>query len=85
MIINKTTCHVQTMSTHPNDNWMGDDWALVPERLKSKAVEYAPYCSLVWDDEELVDIIDTGRPPVPEPEPASEELLNIMLGGGSDE
>ena len=86
MIINKTTCHIQSISTHPNDNWMGDEWALVPAQLQTKALQYAPYCKLVWFDGELVDIVDNGtRPPVPEPEPSPEELINLMLGGDLNE
>ena len=85
MIINKTMYQVQIISTHPNDNWMGDDWALVPPELEAKARELAPYCELVWDGEELADIIDNGlRPPEPEPEPTVGELLNLILGGESN-
>ena len=86
MIINKTTYQVQTMSTHPNDNWMGDGWALVPPQLESKARELAPYCNLVFDGDTLIGITDNGeRPPVTEPEPTAEELLNLILGVNCNE
>ena len=57
MIINKTTYQVQTMSTYPDTNWMGDEWALVPAQLQTKVLQYSPYCELVWFDGELVDIV----------------------------
>lgn len=81
MIINKTTYEVQTMSSHPDDNWMGGDWAIVPETLHKKAEAFTPYCILVWSGDALVDILESGtRPPVPEPEPSADELLNLLLG-----
>ena len=89
MIINKTTNQVQTMSTYPNTNWMGDEWALVPPELESKAWEFAPYCNLVFDGDELTDITDNGeRPPEPEPEPVVDlaQIANEMkdLGAAFD-
>ena len=30
MIANPITGEVQSLSTHPNDNWMGAPWLLVP-------------------------------------------------------
>lgn len=59
MIIHKTNYAIQTMSIHPNENWMDDDWILVPTELESKATQYAPFCTLVINkNEELTDIID---------------------------
>ena len=58
MIINKTTKQVQTMSTHPNDNWLGDEWSLVPPELHAKALEFAPFCDLTFDGDTLTDITD---------------------------
>jgi len=82
MIINKTTYQVQTISTHPNDNWMGNEWALVPPELHAKALELAPYCELVFNGEALTDITDSGTRPEPEPpEPTTAELLHLLLGG----
>ncbi|MGI6168817.1 MAG: hypothetical protein ACOYI4_03745 [Christensenellales bacterium] len=31
MIIHKFTKQIQTQSHRPNENWMGEDWVLVPE------------------------------------------------------
>ena len=70
------------MSTHPNDNWLGDEWSLVPPELHEKAFELAPFCDLVWQGDTLLDIVDNGTaPPEPEPEPSIEELLNLILVG----
>ncbi|NLB29738.1 MAG: hypothetical protein GX823_05880 [Clostridiales bacterium] len=87
MIIHKTTNQVQTMSTHPNDNWMGEEWALVPPELHERAWELAPYCIPEFDgDGNLIDIQDSGgRPPEPGPEPTADELLSLILGVDNDE
>ena len=66
MIINITTKQVQTMSIHPDTNWMEEhepgEWALVPDELHEKARQYAPFCELIFDGGELVDIAG-GQPP----------------------
>ena len=86
MIINKTTYQVQTMSTYPYTNWMGDEWMLVPPELEAKAWEFAPFCDLVFDDDELIDITDNGtRPPPLPPEPDTSAFILGLMEGLADE
>ena len=68
------------MSTHPNDNWLGDEWALVPQELQAKAWEYAPYCDLEFDGDELTDITDNGTRPPPEPVPEIPDYGEFIRG-----
>jgi hypothetical protein len=51
MIINKNTFQVMTMSTHPNDNWMGEDWVVVPAELETEAQGLSPFVTLEFDDD----------------------------------
>jgi hypothetical protein len=64
MIINIENKGLQSMSTHPSENWMGDGYALVPPELEEKATLFAPYCELVFDAAgALIDVTDDGTRP----------------------
>lgn len=71
IIINKSTKAIQFQSHRPEgDNWMGNDWVLVPKDLEQLALSSAPYCELVFDKVGiLVEIKPTEKPQTtPEPD-----------------
>jgi hypothetical protein len=79
MIINIETLGLQSMSTHPSDNWMGDGYMLVPPELEEKALLLAPHCELVFDEGgALVDLTDDGTRPEAGFEP-QDELTQLQL------
>ena len=82
-----------TNSEHPNDDWIGNaDW-VIPDgsELAQKIKQAYPYFELVFDGENLVDIEETERPPVPPAitqeqrltaaENAIEEIINLIMEG----
>ena len=82
MIINKETKDIQSMSIYPYYNWLGEPWVLVPKDLEEAAIQYAPYCDLIFEPDEngddvLLDIVDNGERPEPEePEQEPGQLSN---------
>ena len=79
-----------TNSEHPNDDWVGKADYVIPDgsELAEKIIRAYPYFEFVFDDEKLVDVEETERPPVP-PEPptnaelaaAIAELAEVICGG----
>ena len=68
MIINKQDKTFQTQSHRPAENWLGDDWFMVPDgtELAEKILANYPNFDLVLDGEgELIDITPTDPPPSP--------------------
>ena len=80
MIINKETKAVIERFDKPNDNWAGSEYYLVDSNseLAKKIRENAPFMNFVVNDDKLIDITPTERPPEPEPEPTIEEMLLEM-------
>ena len=80
-------------SEYPDTDWVGDadfvipDWSQLAEKIK----QAYPYFELVFDGENLVDIEETERPPVPPAitqeqrltaaENAIEEIINLIMEG----
>lgn len=50
MIANPLTGEVQTLSTHPNDNWMGAPWLLVPKALEAQVKRLLPFVRFETDE-----------------------------------
>jgi len=78
----------EQLSACPDTDWTGEALYVVPDgsELAAKIQAAYPYYDFVLDDDgELIDIVETERPPAPEPEPTMEELMNLILGGGGDE
>lgn len=48
MIIHRTEKTVESQS-HRTENWMGADWAEVPEELQGAVLSAAPWCTLAFD------------------------------------
>lgn len=86
MIFNKDTKGFETRSDKPNENWTDDNTLIVIDdssELANKIIENYPYFECVFEGDKLIDVIPTERPepePIPEAEPTTEELLNIILG-----
>ena len=56
MVINTSTKQVQTQSSHPHDNWMGEGWEVVPYELESKAMSLSPFMVILRNEAgEIVD------------------------------
>ena len=78
-------------SEYPDTDWVGDADFVIPDgsELAEKIKAAYPYFEFVFDeDENLVDVEETERPPVP-PEPptnaelaaAIAELAEVICGG----
>ena len=65
-----------TNSEHPNDDWVGNADYVIPDdsELAEKIKRAYPYFEFVFDDGNIVDIEETGRPPVPPEPPTNAEL-----------
>ena len=50
MITNPITGEVQTLSSHPNDNWMGEPWLLVPKALEAQVISLLPFVRFEVDE-----------------------------------
>ena len=75
---------VQSQS-HRTECWL-EGWVAVPKELESAVWGSGGYCVLELDDEgNLIGITPTERPPMPEPEPTAEDVMNVLLGGDGDE
>ena len=80
-------------SEYPNTDWVGDADYVIPDgsELAEKIKAAYPYFELVLDGENLVDIEETERPPVPPEitqeqrltaaENAIEEIINLIMEG----
>ena len=80
-------------SEYPDTDWVGDADFVIPERavLAEKIKAAYPYFEFVFDGENLVDIEETERPPVPPAitqeqrltaaENAIEEIINLIMEG----
>lgn len=78
----------QTQAGYPDSDWTGEALFVVQDGspLAAKIAENCPYYDFVTDDDgSLTDITPTERPPEPEPEPSADEILELLLGGASDE
>ena len=57
MVINNSTKQVQTQSSHPHDNWMGEGWEVIPYELESKAMSLSPFVTILRNEAgEIVDL-----------------------------
>ena len=80
-------------SEYPDTDWVGDADFVIPDgsELAEKIKQAYPYFELVLDGENLVDIEETERPPVPPAitqeqrltaaENAIEEIINLIMEG----
>ena len=80
-------------SEYPDTDWVGDADYVIPDgsELAEKIKAAYPYFELVLDGENLVDIEETERPPVPPEitqeqrltaaENAIEEIINLIMEG----
>ena len=80
-------------SEYPDTDWVGDADYVIPDGsdLAEKIKQAYPYFEFVFDGEELVDIEETERPPVPPAitqeqrltaaENAIEEIINLIMEG----
>ena len=80
-------------SDYPDTDWVGDADFVIPDgsELAEKIKQAYPYFELVLDGENLVDIEETERPPVPPAitqeqrltaaENAIEEIINLIMEG----
>ena len=80
-------------SEYPDTDWVGDADFVIPDgsELADKIKQAYPYFELVFDGENLVDIEETERPPVPPAitqeqrltaaENAIEEIINLIMEG----
>ena len=80
-------------SEYPDTDWVGDADYVIPDgsELAEKIKAAYPYFELVLDGENLVDIEETERPPVPPAitqeqrltaaENAIEEIINLIMEG----
>ena len=80
-------------SEYPDTDWVGDADFVIPDgsELAEKIKAAYPYFELILDDENLVDIEETERPPVPPAitqeqrltaaENAIEEIINLIMEG----
>ena len=82
-----------TNSEHPDDDFVGNADFVIPDgsELAEKIKATYPYFEFVFDGENLVDIEETERPPVPPAitqeqrltaaENAIEEIINLIMEG----
>ena len=82
-----------TNSEHPDDDFIGNADFVIPDdsELAEKIKAAYPYFEFVFDGENLVDIEETERPPVPPAitqeqrltaaENAIEEIINLIMEG----
>ena len=80
-------------SEYPDTDWVGDADFVIPDgsELAEKIKQAYPYFELVFDGENLVDIEETERPPVPPAitqeqrltaaENAIEEIIDLIMEG----
>ena len=80
-------------SEYPDTDWVGDADFVIPDgsELAEKIKQAYPYFEFVFDGEELVDVEETERPPVPPTitqeqrltaaENAIEEIINLIMEG----
>ncbi|WP_251447045.1 hypothetical protein [Vermiculatibacterium agrestimuris] len=74
-IIHRIT-HTVEWQDGVTENWMGEDWAVVPPELAKAARESGGFCELTFDEEgNLTGLTPTEKPPAPEPEPTEGEQL----------
>ena len=85
--------HFISNSEYPDTDWVGDADYVIPDgsELAEKIKAAYPYFKLVFDGENLVDIEETERPPVPPAitqeqrltaaENAIEEIINLIMEG----
>ena len=80
-------------SEYPDTDWVGDADYVIPDgsELAEKIKAAYPYFEFIFDGEELVDIVETERPPVvpaisqeqrlTAAENAIEEIINLIMEG----
>ena len=63
MIVNKITKTYRTLSSKPNENWIGEEWYLVPDNspLASKIIKLYPRYDFVLKDGELIDVTEVAK------------------------
>ena len=67
------------------DNYVVDETTEEGQALANKIREHYPYFDIVIENNQLVDIIPTERPPEPDPEPSLEEKMEIKLAESTAE
>ena len=75
--------HYEICSLYPNIDWYNEDNFVIDETKKEnndlvqKIKQHAPYIDLVIDNEKIVDVIPTERPPEPimPPIPTTDDYL----------
>lgn len=78
----------QTRSDKPDSDWTGNARYIIPDgsELALKVQELYPYYDFVQDnDGSLIDVEAIEKPPEPEQDPTSDELVNLILGVNSNE
>ena len=80
-------------SEYPDTDWVGNADYVIPDdsELAEKIIRPYPYFEFVFDGENLIDIEETERPPVPPAitqeqrltaaENAIEEIINLIMEG----
>ena len=76
-------CHLMQSQSHRRACWM-PGYIEVPPHLEQAAWDSGGWCDLIIEGGRLVGITPTERPFVPEPEPTTAELVNILLGVTDD-
>lgn len=63
MIVNKITKTYITLSSKPNENWIGEEWYLVSDNspLASKIIKLYPRYDFVLKDGELIDVTEVAK------------------------
>jgi len=80
MIINKLTNAIQISSNSRALNLLDEDWVQVPIELQFKAIQFSPFCKIIFSGEDIIDIIEDARPvpyKIPEPDPI--DLSHLAL------
>lgn len=78
-IINKKTHAVQWSSAFM-ENWMGEDWVVVPPELEEAAQSCGGCCELTFDRAgNLTGLTPTEKPVPPVPKPSEAERLRADM------
>ncbi len=62
------------------ENWNGEGWIAVPSEFEEIVLKNAPYLDIIMKNGQIFDIIALEKPTPPQPEPTTDEILNVLLG-----